>query len=142
MFEDRRAIAVLDNPPVLHNADPVGDIGDYGKIVADQQHADVAALLQLGDQGENLRLDGHVQRRCGFIRDQQARFVDQRHGDHHPLAHTAGKLVGVTVHSGLGIADTDFAQQFDSAFSRLGFCHAAMHPQGFDQLRADAHKRI
>ena len=141
-FEDRRAIAVLHNLSRLHDVDLIGDIGDHREIVADEEHADVAGLLQLGDQRENLRLDRDIQRRGGLIRDQQARFVDQRHGDHYPLAHAAGKLVGVTVHGGLGVADTDFAQQFDSALSRPGFRGAAMHQQGLDQLLADAHKRI
>ncbi len=39
---------------------------------------------------QNLRLYRNVERRGGFIGDQQLRSADQRHGDHDTLAQTAG----------------------------------------------------
>ena len=49
--------------------------------------------LQLLDQRQDLRLDGHVQRRGGLVGDQQRGLAGQRHGDHHALAHAARQLV-------------------------------------------------
>jgi len=43
---------------------------------------------------ENLRLHRHVQRRGGFVRDEDLRLGRQRDRDHHPLAHAAAQLVG------------------------------------------------
>ena len=68
------------------------------------------SALQLAHQVQDLRLDGHVQRRRRFVRDQQRRVVGQRHRDHHPLPHAARKLVRVIVQPLLGRRDPHPAQ--------------------------------
>jgi hypothetical protein len=50
-----------------------------------------------GQQVEDLRLDGDVERGRRLVGDQQVRLAGQRDGDHHPLLHAAGKLEGVFV---------------------------------------------
>jgi hypothetical protein len=41
-------ITGLHDATLLHHHDLVGDIRDHGEIVTDQQHADIALLLQCG----------------------------------------------------------------------------------------------
>ena len=45
--------------------------------------------------GEHLLLDRHVERRGGFVGDQDVGARDQHHGDHDALAHAAGDLVRI-----------------------------------------------
>ncbi|WP_447411532.1 hypothetical protein, partial [Clostridium perfringens] len=39
--------------------------------VADEQRREAQPPLQLGEEAEHLRLDGHIKGRGGFLRDQQ-----------------------------------------------------------------------
>jgi hypothetical protein len=49
------------------------------------------------DQLQDLGLHGHVEGRRGLVGDQELRAGDERHRDHHPLAHAARELVGIEV---------------------------------------------
>ena len=42
-------------------------------------------LRNAPQQVEDLRLDGHVERRRRLVGDEQFRVAGERHGDHHPL---------------------------------------------------------
>ncbi len=139
MLEDRVAIAAFYHAAVLHNDNLVCDIGDHGQVVTDEKHADVPLFSQLGNQPENLCLQRDVERGCGLVRDKQRRLVDERHGNHHALAHAAGKLVRVVVYRGVRIANADFFEARDSALAGLALAYALVQPQGFHDLLADGH---
>ena len=47
------------------------------------------------EQIENLRLDGHIERRGRLVGHEQFRFGRQRQRDHHPLLHAAGHFVRI-----------------------------------------------
>ncbi len=49
------------------------------------------------DEAEDLRLRRHVERGGRLVGDQERRVVDERHRDHHALAHAARELVRVVV---------------------------------------------
>ena len=66
-------------------------------------------------QVEDLRLRRHVERGRRLVGDQQVGIVDERHRDHHALAHAAGELVRVVVDAPLGARDADRLQQLDCA---------------------------
>ena len=59
--------------------------------------AEPNSRLQVGEQVEDLRLDGDVERGGRLVGDQQLRVVGQRHRDHGALPHAAGELVRVLV---------------------------------------------
>ena len=82
---------------------------------------------QFFNQFEDLRLNGHVQRRRRFIGDQHFRVTCQGDGDHHPLAHSAGKLVRVVVQAARRIGNADKLQQFSRPFA----CRCLAQPQMF-----------
>ena len=69
----------------------------------------------LSHQLEDLRLRRHVERRRRLVGDQQVGVVDERHRDHHALAHAARELVRVVVDPALGARDADRLQQLERA---------------------------
>ena len=63
--------------------------------MGDEDHGHVPLALLVLQQVEDLGLDGDVERGGGLVGEQQLRTAGQGDGDHHPLAHAAGQLVGV-----------------------------------------------
>ena len=55
-------LASLDDPPVLHDPDPVGERAHQREIVGDQQDRHRALPLQLGEEFHDLRLHAQVER--------------------------------------------------------------------------------
>ncbi len=84
-------------------------LGDDAEVVRDEQYARVMALLQLEHELEDLRLRRHVERRGGFVGDQQHRVEHQRHRDHDALALAARELMRITGHHALGLGQQHFA---------------------------------
>ena len=83
----------LDDFPGIHHGDPVRDAGDHAQIVRNQHDADAGLALDITQQVEHLRLYGHIQRRSGFVGEEDVRVQGQRDGKHAPLAHPSGKIV-------------------------------------------------
>ena len=59
--------------------------------------AESISSLMADEHLEHLGLHGHVERGGRLVGDQQLRVAGDGHGDHRPLAHAAGELVGVHV---------------------------------------------
>src|SRR5690606_18200798 len=66
--------AHLDYFARLHHDDGVGKVTDDAKIVRDEDEGNAEALPQAIKQGNDLRLDRHVQRRDRFVTDDQFRL--------------------------------------------------------------------
>ena len=94
---DRR---LLDHLAGIHHHHALRGLGDHAHGMGDQHDRHAEPLLHLGQQLEDLRLDGHVERGGRLVGDQQLGVAGQRHGDHHALAHAAGELVRIVVHRG------------------------------------------
>src|ERR1044072_838957 len=69
--------SVLDDAARVHDGDAVGDGGDGGDVVGDEQDRHSGLGLQCGDETENLRLDGDVQGGGGFVGDEDVRVRGQ-----------------------------------------------------------------
>ncbi|EKD61735.1 MAG: hypothetical protein ACD_54C00122G0003 [uncultured bacterium] len=95
---------------VLHDVDVVSELAHHGQIMGDQDHRHAVLLLQGFDQVQNLGLHCYIQRGGGFICDQHIGVVGKGHGDHHPLALPAGKLVRILPDAGLGVGDLHLGQ--------------------------------
>jgi len=61
--------------------------------VGDEQISQVELLLQILQQVQHLRLDGHVERGHRLVADDQLRLERQSPGDADPLPLSAGELV-------------------------------------------------
>ena len=110
--------------------------------MGDDNDGHVQLLLQRAQQIQNLGLDGHVQSGGGLVRNQQLRIAGQGHGDHHPLAHTAGELVGVLVHPLARLGNANQFQQLDGSFPGLLGIHPLVQHQRLFNLIADGEHRI
>ena len=61
--------------------------------------------MELAQQAEDLGLNGDIQGRGRFIGDEQIRITGQGDGDHDPLFHAPGQLMGILPHTLPGIGD-------------------------------------
>ena len=67
------ALRGLDDLAGIHHGDPVRDARDDAEVVRDQQERDAELALQIGEQPQDLRLDGDVERGRRLVGDQQRR---------------------------------------------------------------------
>ena len=90
--------AVLDDRAPAHHGDLLGDGSDQRQVVRDEEQAELHLTLQLGDQVDDRRLDGDVERRGDLVADEQRRLGDERARDRDALALAAAQLVRVPRH--------------------------------------------
>ena len=103
----------------VKHRDPVGHIGHNAQVMGDEDDGVAEFLLQILDQLQDLRLNGHVQSSGRLVADQNFRLAGQGDGDNDTLAHTAGILEGVIVEPGLRIGNAHLLHQHQGALSRL-----------------------
>ena len=83
--EEFLGAGAFDDLAAAHQRDMVRHVLHHRQIVRDQQHGHAQLALDVGQQVQHLRLDGHVQRRGRLVGDQQQRLGGQRDGDHDAL---------------------------------------------------------
>ena len=66
-------------------------------LCSDEQVREAELILEIGQQVEDLRLDGDVQGAGGLVADDEPGVQSQGTGDADPLPLAAGELVGVSV---------------------------------------------
>ena len=71
----------------VHDRHAIGYLRHHAEIVGDPHDRQPVLVLDLPDQIDDLRLDGHVEGRGRFVGDEQLGLARQGHGDHGPLAH-------------------------------------------------------
>jgi hypothetical protein len=97
---------------------------------------------KLLEQIHDLSLYGNIKSRGGFIGDQQIWFKCDGHGNHHPLTHPAGKLMGVVSGTSVCFGNAHPFQQIDgTAFCFRSF-HLAMDSKHFSNLPSNGKYRI
>ena len=136
---DRR---FFDHLPGIHHDHAVGHLGHHAEVMGDQHDCCRGLGAQRTHQGQHLRLDGDIERGGRLVGDQQRRLAQQRHGDHHPLAHAARHPVRIVVDALLGRRNAHAPQHFDRRASRLRHRQAAMAHQHLGQLCAHGEGRI
>ncbi|MPM70433.1 hypothetical protein SDC9_117388 [bioreactor metagenome] len=127
--------------PAIHHRHLIGQLRHNAEIVRDQNHRHAVFPAQRIEQFENLSLNGHIQRGGRLVRNQQFRLSGQRHRNHHPLLHAAGKLMRKGLHPPRRIGNADLRQQPHDLV--VDFMH--FRPVKMDHLRnlvADAENRI
>ncbi len=91
---------------------------------------------------QDLRLDGDVERRGGFVGDDQFGAVQQRDRDCHALAHPAGELVRIGRQALVRRRDSDKAQRVTGALARRSPADLFVGKHRLDHLRLDGQDRI
>jgi hypothetical protein len=97
---------------VLH-LHPLRGFCHHAHVVGDQDEPHLGLALDVGEEIEDLRLNGHIERGGGFVRDEKPGFAGQRHGDHHALRHAAGQLVGKGFEPAFRVGDADEVEKLD-----------------------------
>ena len=135
-------VAELDHASGIHHGHAAGNLGNHGKIVRDEEHGQAELGAQFGEQVKDLGLDGDVERGGGLVGDEQLRAVDDGHGDHHALAHAAGKLVRIVAGAAVGFGDGDIRHGLNGKLCGLALGTRAVREHGLGDLVADPHHGI
>lgn len=110
--------AEFDNFTEIHHGDPVGNVLHHGKVMGDEDQTESHLLHELGEQVEDLRLDGDVEGGDGLIGDHDFGSQGESASDGDALTLAAGKLVRIFLHeSG---RETDGFHELGDVFEHLG----------------------
>ena len=110
--------------------------------MGDEQHGDAGLPVQLFQQLQDLGLDGHIQGRGGLIQQQQTGPGHDGRGDHGPLQHAAGELVGVLPVHALRVRQLHRRQGLQSTAPPLLPGEVRVDPQHLLHLAADDHQGV
>ena len=83
--------------PRVHDGNLVADVLHHRQIVGDEQERQVQLLLQVAQQVQDLGLNRDIQRRDGFVADDEVRLQCQCAGDADALTLAARELMGKQV---------------------------------------------
>jgi hypothetical protein len=95
--EDFIARALFDRLAEIHDHDLIGNVTNDGEIVADKEIGEIQPVDDVGQKVENLRLNGHIERRDRFIEHEYLRLEHQGARDGNALTLAAGKHMGIAV---------------------------------------------
>src|SRR5207249_11384040 len=84
----------------VQDGDIVADVPDDGDVVGDEQVAEPVLVLQIGEQVEDLGLDGEVQCADGLVCDDQLGRGHEGAGDGDALPLTAREVAGIPCRRG------------------------------------------
>jgi hypothetical protein len=133
----------FDDAAGVHHRDALGDLRDDAQIVGDEEQTKLQLAAKAIEQIEDLLLHRDVERRRGFVGDQQVRACGQRHGNHGALAEASGKLVRKLFGARFGFGNRGEPQGIDGlAFHFGGFKLWLMRANRLFDLRSDAHHGI
>ena len=135
--EDLARGALLDDLPRVHDRHPVAEPGDHPEVVGNQDEPRLELALKVGEQVEDLRLDGDVEGGGRLVRDDEVGLAHEGHRDHHPLAEAAGELVRVLPQPPLRPRDPDLLQQPHRPVTGRRRACPPVPPLRFDELVAD-----
>ncbi len=114
-------VADLGQPTAVEHGDAVGDLGGHTEVVG---HEDEAACRsrRAGCASSSRICACTVTSRAvvGSSAMTRRRRAGDRHGDHHPLAQSAGQLVGVGPQPPLRLGDADRVEQAERLGRRAG----------------------
>jgi hypothetical protein len=113
---DRR---LLHDPTGIHYHDALRCLSDNAHCVGDQHDRHAETRLHLGEQVEDLRLDGDIKSSGRLIGNQQLGIARQRHRDHDALAHATRELVRIVTHAPFRRRDMHQAQHLHGAIHRF-----------------------
>ena len=103
----------LADTSAVHNYDLIGHLRDNTQVMRNDNDGHVQFFLKVQHQLQNLCLNRNVQSGRRLICDQDRRLHNESHSNHNTLAHTAGELMRILLHTALRIIDTDHLEHLD-----------------------------
>ena len=127
----------------IHHGDTVRRARHHAQIVRDENCRGVKLLLKPAQKVQNLRLNGHVQRRRRLVGKQNLCPRGKRDGKHRTLAHAAGEVVRIELHARVWAVDADQLHQLQhTRAQRIAGNLRLVDQNRFGNLRADRHAGI
>ncbi len=136
--DDIAASTGLDNPPRIHDGDPVGNLDRNADVVGDKYHRKPEFPLELPKQQKNLDLHRGIERGGRLVCEQNLRPARERQRDHGALAHAAGHLMGIIVKALRRRRDAYALEQLQRPRPSGAPRHAIMAHHGLGDLVAEA----
>ena len=118
----------------VHHQHPVAEVANQVQVVTDEQQRQALLGHQLVQQCQHFLAHRDIQRRSGFVGNQQLRPLRQHHRDHHPLTHAAGQLVRKLSGHPLRLANAHTLQQGLDRASTFAASHALDSLHGLADL--------
>ena len=126
----------------IHDVDAVGHVGDDAQVMGDEDNGQVALLLDLVDQFQDLGLNGNVQSGGGLVADQDLGVAGQSDGDNDTLTHTAGELEGILIETLFHVGDTYGAHQIQGAVFGFLLADLVVQMEHLSDLLTDLHDGV
>ena len=126
----------------IHHCHVVRQLTDHAHIMGNEHDGRVVLPLQFFHQFKNLGLDCHIQGSGGLVGNEHLGAAAHGHGDHGPLAHTAGELMGVLVNALLRGGDPHLCQQLQRPGTAGSFVQVRMVLQILPDLESDGVDRV
>ena len=124
----------------VHDENVIRELGDYAKIMGDDDDGVPHLIFDLCQRLNDLRLDGDAQTGGGLVCNEQVGLEDHGHGDENSLPEARGELAGEASHHVLPIVD---AHQLEGVaallLALLPGRVPAMDLVGLDHLLPDGH---
>ncbi len=133
---ERVAVGHLDDLAEVHHRNTVGNVLHHREVMGDEQVGEAELVLQVFEEVNDLGLDRNVQRRDGFVGDDEVGVRGEGAGDPDPLSLAAGELVRVPVGE-VGIESDRLEQLLDP----LGALILRDQPVDLHRLRDDVADR-
>ncbi len=138
--EEVVGIALLDDAAEIHHGDAPAHLPHDPQVMADEEHGDAEAFLQVDEEVHHLRLDRHVEGRDRLVANQEGGIGHQRAGEDDALALTAGEFVRIAHGDMAGEADA--AEHGEGLLGPLGRCAEAMDGERFGHLVTDGEAAV
>ena len=140
--QHRPGRARLDHAPGVEHRDALANAVDDAEIMAHQQHRETAPRTQIFQKIEDLRLDGDIEGRRGFIEQQQFRLGCERGRDHHALLHAARELMRISVHDLRRTRHAHIGEERRRTCEGFVAREAEMQHHRLGDLKADGERRV
>ena len=131
----------LDDLPGIEHRHLATMLRNDAEVARYEQCGRVQLVHEILDKIEDLSLDRYVEPARGFVSDQQAGIIGQRHRDGDSLRHAAAQLMRKSVHSCFWIRNANLRQHEDGVLDSIGFSRG-MRSDDVDELSADRDQRI
>ena len=104
---DFKSQSMLDDCSGIHDIDSLGVSGYHSQIMRDEYERHTHLIGDAPYEFQKLGLDGDINRRSGFVGNNELGLAGNGHGYHNPLAHTAAEVVRVVLDSAFGLGNTN-----------------------------------
>jgi hypothetical protein len=132
----------LDDAPGVHHGDAVGQPGDDAEVMGDPDERHPELVRELLDDGEDLRLDGDVERRRRLVGDDECGTMEERDRDRHALPHAARELMRVGREPLLRRGNPDHTERVARTRHRLPEARLLVREHRLHHLGSDAEHRV